>query len=294
MENIRIQALLLTIAIIWGLTACSTTRLQREGTVETEANHCKLQFSTIKTLIILPIEIDGVTKNFLFDTGAEVTVLQKDTIVGKTTSVTGATNRSMALGHETISSLKIGGIKFRNTHAMSGNLVGLKEQIPNFGGIIGQPIISKTNWLINYTDSTIELSNQQLADYTFTPIKIKRIKGRPYVTLSIDGEKNKALIDLGSSSAMTIPEGSELASQILSKYDFKEKEREIYTIGGLRNTKEKTGIIPSVILDDVAFREMAASIRPTSQLRIGNSFFKKHLVIIDNINHIIHIKPNMP
>ncbi len=161
MKNIRIQALLLTIAIIGGLTACSTTRLQQEGTVETEANHYKLQFSTTKTLIILPVEIDGVTKNFLFDTGAEVTVLQKDTIVGKTTSVTGATNRSMALGHETISSLKIGGIKFRNTHAMSGNLVGLKEQIPNFGGIIGQPIISKTNWLINYTDSTISSTSNQ-------------------------------------------------------------------------------------------------------------------------------------
>lgn len=294
MKNIRIQALLLTIAIIWGLTACSTTRLRREGTVQTEAYNCKLQFSTIKTLIILPVEINGATKNFLFDTGAEVTVLQKDTIVGNTTTITGATNRSMKLGHETIRSLKIGEIEFRDTHAMSGNLVGLKEQIPNFGGIIGQPINSKTNWLINYTDSTIVLSNQQLADSTFTPIKIKRKRGKPYASLSIDGDKQMALIDLGSSSALAIPEGSALARQILSKYSFHEKEREIYTIGGLRNTKEKTGIIPSVILDDVGFREMAASIRPTSQLRIGNSFFKKQLVIIDNINHIIHIKPIRP
>lgn len=294
MKNNRIQAFLFIMPILCGLSACSTTRLQREGIVETEAYHCKLQFSTIKTLIVLPVEIDGVTKNFLFDTGAEVTVLQKDTIVGNTTTVTGATNRSMQLGSETISSLKIGDIEFRNTYAMSGNLVGLKEQIPNFGGIIGQPIISKTNWLINYPDSTIELTDKQLVDGTFTPIKIKREKGKPYVSLLIDGKKHKALIDLGSSSAMTIPEGSELARQTLSKYDFHEKEREIYTMGGLRNTKEKTGVIPSIFLDGVELRGMAASIRSTSQLRIGNSFFKNHLVIIDNINHIIHIKPIMP
>ena len=70
--------------------------------------------------------------------------------------------------------MKIGNVDFKNTYAVNGNLIGLKEQITNFGGILGQPIISKANWLIDYPNKKIRVSNQNLVDETFKTIQIKR------------------------------------------------------------------------------------------------------------------------
>lgn len=266
------------------ISACSITKLQQKGFTGPDSFHYKYNFSTIKTVIILPVEINGITKNFLFDTGSDFNLIQRDTIRGKTTKVSGATNRSMKLGNEIIT-LKISDIEFVNTYALSGNLTGLKEQVPNFGGLIGQSIISKANWLIDYPNKRIEISDKHLIDSTFKTLKIKRADGAPYISLSIDGEEYEALIDLGSSSAFAVPEGSELAEHILNKYDFQDKEREIYSIGGLKNTKEKTGRITTVFLDGFEFKNVETTIRHTSQIRIGNDFFKDYIIYIDNLNH---------
>ncbi|TVQ18073.1 MAG: hypothetical protein EA361_01765 [Bacteroidetes bacterium] len=272
------------------LIGCSVAKLQKKGSVASDSFHYTCGFSTVKTVIILPVEINGITKNFLFDTGAEVTLIQRDSIRGKTATVTGATRETMKLGKETIPSLKIGDIEFVDTYAMSGDFIGLKEQIPDFGGIIGQPIISKANWLIDYPNKRMEISNKHQIDSTFRDLKIQRKGGLPYVILTIDGSEYRALIDLGSSSAFSIPSESNLAKQILQKYDFRENEREIYTIGGLENTKEKTGTIATLSVNGITFENVEATIRRTSQLRIGNDFFKDYIVSIDNENSRYSIK----
>jgi hypothetical protein len=54
--------------------------------------------------------------------------------------------------------MQIGHVTFLNTVALNGNLSGLKEQVSDFGGVIGQPIINKANWLIDYPN---KLSHQK-------------------------------------------------------------------------------------------------------------------------------------
>ena len=281
MRNLRSIIILL---VLFTATQCSVTKLQKQGYISSASSNYKGKFSTIKSLIILPVEIDGVTKNFLFDTGADVTLIQRDTIKGKTRVIGGATNRNMKLGNETIQSFKIGNVDFRDTYAMNGDFVGLKEQVPNFGGLIGQPIIKKANWLIDYPNQYIEISKDHLIDNTFESLAIKREGGSPYVYIHIDGEKFKALIDLGSSSAFSIPQNSKLAKHIISKYAFQDNEREVYSIGGLQKVSEKVGNIPSIQLEGFEFKNIKTTIKHTSQLRIGNDFFKDYMVYIDNVN----------
>lgn len=289
MKTIRLFLILL---IFGSLYSCSIIKLQKHGYISSESFHYKSDFSTIKTLIVLPVEINGHKKNFLFDTGADVTLIQSDTTRGKVKKIDGASNQNMKLGNEIIKSFKIGDVEFIETYALNGNLVGLKEQVPNFGGLIGQSIISKANWLIDYPNKKIEMSNKQLIDSTYTNIKVNKKDGAPYITLTIDGVKYKALIDLGSSSALTIPEDSKLAEKIISKYDFKENDREVYTIGGLKKSKEKIGHIPTINLDGIEFKNIETKIRHTSQLRIGNDFFKDYIIYIDNLNSRYSIKKN--
>ncbi|MFT6963907.1 MAG: hypothetical protein ACJAWV_003645 [Flammeovirgaceae bacterium] len=139
MQNYRVIVLFVLTTFI---SACSTaSQYQKKGNVSPEKFNQIIDFTTIKTVILLPVEVDGVSKSFLFDTGADVSVLQRDSLMGKTTSFSGASNRKMELGKEIVKSMKIGEIDFQNIFAVNGNLEGLKEQIPKFGGILGQTVI---------------------------------------------------------------------------------------------------------------------------------------------------------
>jgi hypothetical protein len=276
--------------IILNTFSCSVIKNQNKGNVIPENFNYKTDFTTVKSVIILPVEINGAIKNFLFDTGADLTFIQRDKVLGKIEKISGVSNRKMKTGNELVKSFKIGSVDFTNTIAWNGNLISLKEQIPNFGGLIGQPIISKANWLIDYTNKKIQFSNKNLIDSTFHPVKIKRKDGAPYVKLMIDGKEYKVIIDLGSSSAFSIPKNSKLAKAILNKYNFQDNEREIYSVGGLQKVKEKIGVITLIKIGGIDFPNVETNIRQTSQLRIGNKFFKDYKVYIDNIKNNYSLK----
>ena len=223
-------------------TGCSIVKQQSSGEVYPISFDERLDFTTAKSVIIIPVEVDGQIKNFLFDTGADLNLLQRDSIIGKTNKYQGASKRQMKLGKERVSSMKIGQVDFTNTIAVTGDLVGLKEQIPEFGGLIGQPIIKKANWFIDYPNKTIRFSKKNLVDSSFIPIRIKRKGGAPYTKLTINGEEHEVIIDMGSSSELNVPEGSKLAKMLLSKYKFDDNERERYTLGGLQTITEKVSV----------------------------------------------------
>lgn len=286
----RTRNLILVAILVLVDVSCSIARLQQQGSVNPQDFHSETKFTTIKSVIVLPVVINGVSKNFLFDTGGQISLIQRDTATGKTMRVDGASNRTVKLGLEIVKSIRIAELDFQNTYAGSSDLVGLKEQIPNFGGIIGDPIISKANWLIDYPNKKLEISNNNLADSTFMTIKVERKSGTPYTFIKINGRQYKAMIDLGSSTALSIPAESMLAREIMKKYAFKENERELYTIGGLRKEKEKITVVPVVELGNHEITNVETAIKRTSKLRIGNLFFKDHIIYIDNIDHTYKIK----
>ena len=94
------------------------------------------------------------------------------------------------------------------------------------------------------------------------------------------------IIDLGSSSEFNLPEGSKLAKQLLQEYNFKNNERERYTIGGIQTIVEQIGIIPLIKIEGIEFKNVKTSINVSSQPRIVSAFFKDCVVLIDNsYNH---------
>lgn len=286
----KIQNRLFLIFLFITLIGCSVTKKQKKGIVLPESFNFETKFTTVKTLILLPFEVNGELKNFLFDTGADLSLIQRDSLIGKTYKVTGASKDKAKFGYGIVKSLKLGQVNFTNTMALNGDLKGLKEQILNFGGIIGQPIISKANWLIDYPNEKIRLSNKNLIDTTFKAIHIKREDGAPYTYISINGEKYKVIVDLGSSSELNVPKESKLARLLLEQYNFEDNERDRYTIGGSQIIKEKVGVLPSVKLGDIEFKNIRTTINTSSQPRIGIAFFKDCIVYIDNIEGNYKVK----
>lgn len=125
------------------------------------------------------------------------------------------------------------------------------KPFPNFGGLIGQPIIRKANWLIDYPNKALEFSNRNLADDGFKEIQIIRENGHnPYTYIEINNIKHKVLIDLGSSATINLPIESELAKELYKTIALKANTRKRYTLGGLQKINEKVGKIPKISLGE--------------------------------------------
>lgn len=270
--------------------SCSVTHYQKKGTVQPKPFDSEIEFTTAKTVIIIPSKINGVSKNFYFDTGAQYSIIQRDSIIGKSMTLEGASNRSIETGSEEVESFKIGNVEFVGTVASNTDMIGLKEQIPNFGGVIGTPIINKANWLIDYPNKKLRISCENLADGTFQTIKIKRKGGSPYTHITINGTEYKVVIDFGSSSEFSLPKESELAKQLIKQYTFEDNERDRYSIGGLQTINEKVGVVPLIKLGDIEFKNVSTKIGVQSQPRIGIRFFKDHIIYIDNQENSYKIK----
>ncbi|EZH73838.1 hypothetical protein ATO12_18065 [Aquimarina atlantica] len=286
----KITKVIWFVVFSFSISACSIHYKQRKGNVLPEGFYYKTKFTTVKSVIVLPFQINGVKKNFLFDTGADYNLIQRDAIIGKKGMYSGASKRKMKMGSEITKSMKIGNVNFVDTYGVNADLKGLKEQIPNFGGLIGQSIISKGNWLIDYPNKIIEVSDKDMSDDSFQSIKIIREDGAPYVLISINGNTHKVLVDFGSSSDFNLPKNSKLAKKLLDMYNFKDSQRERYTIGGLQTITEKKGIVPLITLETIEFENVKTTINVSSQPRIGIGFFKDCLVYIDNTNRQYKIK----
>lgn len=271
-------------------TSCSSTNIFTQGSVSPENFHSSISFTTAKSLIIIPVELNGVQKNFIFDTGAEVTAIQRDTLVGEIISVRGGSNRVIESGSETVKSIKIGEVDFINTFATNGNEAYLKENIPNYGGTLGRTVFDKSNWLINYPSRTIELSNKELADDSFSDIPLLPSSSTPYTMIEINDKEYRAIIDLGSTSFFNVPVDTELANELLTNYTFTEHTRERYTVGGVQTITELKGIVPILTIGNNIFENVIVNINESSQIRLGMNFFTDYLIYIDNLNHKFRFK----
>lgn len=285
----RIHKLIwLTILLSLG---CSTQKLGTEGRIKSNNFYSKLSFTTHKGVIGLDVQLDGETKKFLFDTGADLSLIQQDEISGKIYNVSGASGRKMKLGSDIVSSIKIGDVNFKKTYALNGDLVGLKEQVPNFGGIIGQSIIRKANWLINYPDKELEVSNRNLIEVGYREILITRDNGnKPYTYIEMDNKKYKVVIDFGSASSISLPIESAFGKEVLKTIELTNNTRERYTLGGLQQINEKVGKIPKIKLGEFILENVDVNINESSRPRIGINFFKDFQIYIDNTNKVYKLK----
>jgi len=289
-SSMHIKVKPFAILLLLTLLGCSSSNHLTQGKVSPTQFRASTPFTTAKGLILLPCKINGETKNFIFDTGAMVTNIHRDTLVGELITVRGGSNRTTESGTETVPSIEIAGVDFLNTFATNSNEAYLKEKIPNYGGTLGRTIIDKANWLINYPARTVELSNAPFANEDFTNIPLIGTSGTPYTSIAIDGNEYKSIIDLGSTSTMNVPEGTELAKLLLSNYTFEEKTRERYTVGGMQTITERIGTIPLLTIGTATFTNVKVNINVSSQIRLGMLFFEDYLTYIDNENHRLMIR----
>lgn len=263
----------------------------RKGEVIPSEFNATIDITTTKGIVLVPCEYEGKIKNYYFDTGAQLSDIQRDKIKGKRIEVRGASNRIAISGTEVLKSFTIGEVQFKNTFATNSDSKGLKEQIQNYGGIIGRTIIDRANWLIDLKNQTLTISNKELSDESYSDIPLQENSiGAPYTVINIEDKAYKAIIDLGSTSELNVPKDSELANELLASYDFIDQARERYTLGGVQSIMQQVYTIPLIQIGDTNFENVEVTINESSQIRIGMNLFKNRIVYIDNLNNKYRVK----
>lgn len=288
-----ISALRLALVCMLALhLGCSRLAIQQsKGTVAPVPFYSKLSFDTLRSVIVVDAEVDGQPGKFILDTGADLSVIQRDSLRGNAARYRGASGRRMQLGREIVPSIRIGDVSFLNTAALNGDLAGLKEQIPGFGGLIGQSVLQKANWLINYPGLSLEISDRDLADESFTAIEtIFSRDNNPYTYIEVYGQRYLVLIDLGSASKLNIPEDSPMARDMAAKVPLSANQRTRYTLGGLEVITEQTGVIPAARIGSCEFTDISFNINASSQPRVGIALFRDYLIYLDHTNQVCKLK----
>jgi hypothetical protein len=56
-------------------TSCFVTNYQEKGNVLSEKFNYETSFTTLKTILIIPSEINGISKNFFFDNRVQLSII---------------------------------------------------------------------------------------------------------------------------------------------------------------------------------------------------------------------------
>ncbi|MGL4631175.1 MAG: hypothetical protein ACRCVT_08220 [Leadbetterella sp.] len=264
---------------------------QNKGYVSPQSTESVISFNVSRGLVSIPVEFEGVQKNFLFDNGDDLTTINRKERKGRKTKVGTSSGGKATLGLETVDVLKINSLEFKNICARNTNLDFIEKDSPNLGGLIGQSIISKANWLIDYPNKKLTISVNNIPSQDFEIISVKNIRD-PNIDLGYDGKKYSAFVDLGSTTALGVVEGTELATKLMATYTFKENTREIASAEGLNTITEKVGLVSKLKIGSVEFNNVYCSTRKSSskKIRIGMEFFKEHQLMIDNTNKVFRVK----
>ncbi len=162
-----------------------------------------IPFQLVKGLIILEAEVDHVYGKYIFDTGAEMIMLNSDHVKGKKAPIE-SLNGEVNTYETEIENFRIGNIQKKNVAAFITNLSAIESYVEmDIEGILGCNIFVPKSIYINYLTETIEVSEslikeKQIVDLHQSPFRFE--SGLPIVEVSIGAAKYNFILDSGASS----------------------------------------------------------------------------------------------
>jgi len=231
--------------------------------------------------------IDGKTYRFIFDTGAQTTVISKELSELPAFKRKGGISVKDAQQHTdkllvgAISEMDMGGIKYTNVGTIVNDF-NQNEQFRCLGidGILGMNVIALNNWTIDYDKMTITSHDQDkeldvpqgARTFAFTTKT-----GIPFVEWMVNDKAEKFMVDTGKNSEI-----------ISVSTSFKIDGNSSVSVGQgsfgmFGKTEPDTTRYFKVNFSDTAGFDMAnvsVSQTPGSKSNVGNGFFKKNYQMV--------------
>lgn len=284
-------------------------KLVNGGSISEQNFSKTLPFRYIKKHIYLDVVVKGKTYTFVFDTGADITSIDKKLVkelnfVPKIDQkVSGSSFKEMTVQYGTIANpLTIAGIDFKNIAVGAQDLSFLKslEDDINDGtklsGIIGANMIKKAFWQIDYANKKITFSDKiddLIADEKTITIdmiaKNTENWGSKEIKVTLNGYEQKFILDTGSFGNFStntevlktlLKNATKPVKEITDKETTKRKEDDrIFNVNYLT--------IGSIKLDN-----QKLLVEKGIGTLIGNTFLEKYVITLDFQNNKLYLKEN--
>ena len=206
--------------------------------VQNKRQSCKIKFKLINNLIIIPVEINGISLSFLLDTGVSKPIIFSFLNVSDTLNITESETLFLrGLGE----GASVKALKSKNNIVEIGDALKLNQDLyelfdsnlnlaPRLGvpvhGVIGYDLFKDLVIEINYSSKYIILNNPE--NFKYKPckkcavLKLEFYNNKPYLNAEVSENAIKTpiklLIDSGGSDALWLFEDDSLG--IKSKHNY--------------------------------------------------------------------------
>lgn len=260
-------------------------------------------------LIFVKVSINDQPMSFVFDTGAEVTVLNSSRVSklglqGLGTFATGAGGGDVALSYVPGVTTKLGGATVSNQIVAAILLDDLEKMIMRpFDGILGYDFISRFAIEIDYVKQEMRLFDRTKYQHTGKPIAVTLEDSTPYIDASVEIPQRGLLpghfvLDTGCVCDVQLFTPFVDANKLLEALP--NAKQEGFSAGAGGATKEVSATIPSLRIGDVTVKEVRADLNrdttgatadPESTGLIGSLTLKRFVLVLDYKNQRVFLDP---
>tara|TARA_R110002096_G_scaffold402037_1_gene599167 strand:+ start:33 stop:1244 length:1212 start_codon:yes stop_codon:yes gene_type:complete len=268
-----------------------------QGNFENNHLFTEIPFQYIDNYIFVEIIQNDKSFNFLFDTGADVTVINESILnefdfksVGEmkiSGPLVGVDKKKKIV----LSSLNIAGLKFSNIGAISIDLKFPEKKYCNVvHGIIGSTVIKKAKWQINYKKQTIIVANDINDIDTDNAVKIKMGLpsngwGADTIELKLDGVISDFVLDTGNGRNKMV------SHPIYFSRLLRNNPKTNY--GLFKSENDYDLIIKEMRIGDIVIKNQLLSLEwevGNNLKLLGNKFLEDYLVTLDSENHLLYLE----
>lgn len=281
------------------INSCATGNTQnhfKQGKPDKENYTVTLPFEIKNGWIVLPVEIENKTYNFILDTGTP-TLVSKELATSLNMKVIDAVNaedvynNSQENKYTKLETIGIGTVDFVGTVALINdfNAVPMWSDL-NIDGFIGSNLMQHAIWDIDFEKKQITITdnelNLNLPENTIENKLFIGMAGLPSIATKINGQKVwNFLVDLGYNGDIVIP-FSEFEKQIdnseITEYKKSNTKGVIGIYGKQKTTRTSyTGIIDELEFGNTIIKQQKVYSEQYLEKRFGLDFFKNYRVILD-------------
>ncbi len=288
----------LLIALLLSCTALYAQKVRfNKGRSVQKNYYTEVTYKELKSKLIIPVQIEGETYQFLFDTGAPnlISHFLKNQIKTKelnSVNVKDANDSKRPLEVVEIPMLQIAGVSFKNSPAI------VNDHNSNFlfdcleiDGIIGSNLLRKSIVQIDSRKQQITITNQKdqldLKGMNGLDMALSSGQSSPYIWIGLKGEnsaKEQVLFDTGAQGFY------DLSFNSFKMLDSLKVFRNVETAIGYKGlglfgiaapSLHYRVLIPEILLPGVAFENVVSVSTTAAKSRIGSDILQHGIVTLD-------------
>ncbi|WP_299215493.1 retroviral-like aspartic protease family protein [uncultured Aquimarina sp.] len=274
------------------LASCSSSKiitLATQGELSQKVFNEEIPIYYLGKHIFIEVKINRKVYTFLFDTGYDISTIDKSLIEEITftplrkQTTTGSSFEDVKLQYGFLSSLDIGGVEFKNFGIGLQDLSNVKSPFSDgrkIYGIIGTNILRKAFWQIDYQIQIVRFSNI-IENFQFTSdafqinMKPKTSSnwGLNRIKVTVHGLTDNFVFDTGSFGSFSV------------NYDYmerlKKEQKPLKAKINNDNSEKPKYIIDQLKVDSLELENQELLVEKDIDLLIGNDFFDDYIVTID-------------